>query len=248
MANPAQPVAFWMGSTIHTRFGGTLLKLLCDLSGTFDQSENLSLHVSIDGGPVVSISGNRNNNQLITIASGLGGSFVFNNNAMYCWDRLACSVFYDARVDTDHNGTIDDGDDYHRNSYKPTVNFPEIANKGSFGAHPQDVIIVGDGQNDQFQSSSFWVPNYRQLVTLLKKVYPNAQIVMTMTCMTGNTGYIASAHSPLVDEIGPGGINEDRRLHSLLLYANGNAEEGHPSANQHRQMACGNVNCRGLID
>jgi len=358
-SNPKAPSAFWMGSAFHVRFGGTSLKLICDITNTFANDQNLSLHVSIDGGPFTTVKGNREKNQCLTLASGLqeglhtarilrngpenvgfwrlhtlqldagrglarhapfradrrieaygdstvsggdggmypnyttttarglnasincvskggsgvGGSFIFNSNALYYWDRLSYNVFYDARLDIDGNGKIDKDEPYHRNPYQPSEGLPPVPpvekigpawgpatreaygdplkadplqEAGRFTAEPKDVVIIGYGQNDQFVSGDKWVPNLRQLVTLLRKVYPKAHIFLTMTCMTGNTGFIAQAHNPIIADTAPGGLNADGHVHSVLLYPSG--ANGHPSVKQHHDMAHGNVSWRGLID
>ena len=358
-SNAKAAAAFWMGSSIHLRFGGTSLKLLCDLTGTFANDQKLSLHVSIDGQPFNTVSGSREKGQVLSLAeglpdglhtarilrngpenvgqwvirgfqldagrglarhapfrsdrrievygdstvsggdggmfpnysttsarglnasvncvskggSGVGGSFIFNSNALYYWDRLSYGVFYDARVDANGDGKIDKDEPYHRNPYQPTAGLPPVpsvekigpawgpttreaygdplkalplVDAGRFTTEPKDVIIVGYGQNDQFVSGANWVPNYRQLITLLRKVYPKAHIFMTMTCMTGDADFIAKAHAPLIADTTPGGLNADGHLHSVLLYPTG--AKSHPSVEQHHDMAHGNVSWRGLID
>ncbi|MCX5676508.1 MAG: hypothetical protein NTX87_16020 [Planctomycetota bacterium] len=365
------PSAFWMASSLHARFGGSSLKLLCDLTGTFANDQNLSLHVSIDGAPFTTVAGGRGEKQLLTLAeglpdglhtarilrngpeavgqwrirslhldagrglarhapfrpdrrievygdstvsggnggmfpnystttargldasvaciskggSGVGGSFIFNSDALYYWDRLRYNVFYDARVDTDGSGgKPDKPDDFHRNPYQPTQGWPAVppasavgpawgpedraafedprsmtppTDGGRFTSEPKDVIIIGYGQNDQFVSDKYWVLNYRQLVTLLRKVYPRAHIFMTMTCMTGNQSFFSAAHAPLIADTAPGGLNADGHLHSILLYPSGGEamvlypgekKFNHPHPAQHHDMAYGNVSWPGLIE
>jgi hypothetical protein len=365
------PSAFWMASSLHARFGGTSLKLRCDLTGTFADDQNLSLHVSIDGGAFTTVKGGRGDKQMLTLAeglpdglhtarilrngpeavgqwrirslqldagrglarhapfragrrievygdstvsggdggmfpnystttargldasvtciskggSGVGGSFIFNSDALYFWDRLRYNVFYDARVDTDGSGgKPDKDDDFHRNPYQPTEGWPAVppasavgpawgpadraafgdprtmaplAEGGRFTTEPKDVIIIGYGQNDQFVSGKYWVPNYRQFVTLLRKAYPRAHIFMTMTCMTGNQSFFAAAHAPLLADTAPGGLNADGHLHSVLLYPSGGEtmvlypgakKFDHPHPAQHHDMAHGNVSWPGLIE
>jgi hypothetical protein len=192
--------------------------------------------------------------------TGVSGGFVFENNGLYYWDRMSYNPFYDATPEASGyprnpytEATVIDPAQARGpawgpgnfDSYGDPADFSEIAVKGRFADSQADAVIIGWGQNDQFGGGP-WVSNYRQFVILMKKVYPNAHIFCTHTNMTPGS-YIQNAVEPILHDRGPGGLNEDGRVHMLLL-EDFPSTSGHPTATQHGWLALGQTGNRGVAD
>jgi hypothetical protein len=197
-------------------------------------------------------------------ATGVSGGFLFKYNALHYWDRLTWNPFYDSNPSTGNGGAWPVRNPYGASpevdpsqsrseawgpgnfpAYGDPNSFAAIGNRGRFAEWVPDVVVLGYGQNDQFGGGPF-ESNYRQLIRLIKKVYPNAHIVLSHTNMTGPDA-LDGVYDSIRTDTGPGGLNADGRLHTLSVRG-GPSAPGHPSAQQHLELATGNRDWRGLAD
>lgn len=194
-------------------------------------------------------------------ATGVSGGFVFRYNALYYWDRFNFDVFFPGHdPDVPRNPytahPVPDPNQVRGEAWGPgnfekygnPASINELPDKGSFAAWQADGVVIDYGQNDQFGGGPY-PGNYRQFVTVLRKVYPKAHFFLTHTNMTGNEGFLKSAMEPIVNDRGAGGLNADGHVHMLILHPTGNTNNGqHPSIENHRDLALGNKDWRGLVN
>jgi lysophospholipase L1-like esterase len=117
---------------------------------------------------------------------------------------------------------------------------PDKARRWDFAQWQPEAVVVAVGHNDQFRmpSPAAFAQSYQTLVEKLHAAYPRAQIFCTNTSMSGGPLW-KSAVEPLL---------ADHPYVHFQMFDPGQGHGGHPHAQDHKDMAFGNVEWNSLAD